>query len=174
MNDIIRAMIERRSVRKYTAQIPDRELVDQIIEAGLYAANGRGYQHTKIIILEDPVVREEIRKHNAAFGGWPEDFDPFYGAPVRILVIARRDWYNRQYDGALVMGNMMLAAHALGLGSCWINRAREEFETEYGRELLRRIGIEDEWEGIGYCAIGHPTEPLPSPPARKEDRVHRL
>ena len=104
--------------------------------------------------------------------GWREGFDPFYGAPVVLVVLAKKDWANRVYDGSLVMGNLMLAAHSLGIGSCWIHRAKEEFETEYGRELLNRLGIEGEWEGIGHCVLGYAEGDAPKAAKRKEKRVY--
>lgn len=106
--------------------------------------------------------------------GWEEGFDPFYGAPVILIVLAKRDSLHRVYDGSLVMGNLMLAAHALGIGSCWIHRAREEFETEEGIALLRSLGITEEYEGIGHCALGYVDGEYPSAPARKENWVYYI
>ncbi len=174
MNDIIRAMEERRSIRKYTKEAPPRELVDQVIDAGLWAANGMGTQDPKILVVNDRKVRDELSDMNRRIGGWEEGFDPFYGAPVVLIVLGKKGWRNCQYDGALVMGNMMLAAHSLGLGSCWINRAREEFETEYGKELLKKAGIEGEWEGIGHCILGYPEGGNPAGAERKPGRVYEI
>ena len=98
-------------------------------------------------------------------------FDPFYGAPAMLIVLAKKDWPNRVYDGSLVMGNLMLAAHALGIGSCWIHRAKEEFETEWGKNFLRSLGIEGAYEGIGHCAIGYIEGNYPKAAPRKENRV---
>ena len=108
---------------------------------------------------------------NRKVGGWDAGFDPFYGAPAMIIVLAEKDWGNRVYDGSLVMGNLMLAAHSLGLGSIWIHRAREEFESDEGKEILRSLGIEGDWEGIGHCAIGYTDGGIPDPAPRKEGRV---
>ena len=107
-----------------------------------------------------------------AHGGWKEGFDPFFNAPVVLVVLAPKDWANKTYDGSLVMGNMMLAAHALNIGSCWINRARQEFETEEGKEILKALGIEGEYEGIGHCILGYIDEENLSVPARKPNRVY--
>lgn len=172
MNQIIKAMKTRRSIRKYKPDLPDCTDVDEIIEAGLYAANGMGKQATKIICITNKKIRDELSEMNRKIGGWKEGFDPFYGAPVVLIVLGKKDWVNRVYDGSLVMGNMMLAAHSLGYGSCWIHRAKEEFETEYGQELLRKLGIEGEWEGIGHCIIGYPDGTIPKAAKREENRVY--
>ncbi len=172
MNEVISAMEERRSIRKYRKDMVACSLVDQIIEAGTYAANGMGYQNTIIIAVTNQKIRDELSAMNCQIGGWKEGFDPFYGAPVVLVVLAKKDWANRVYDGSLVMGNLMLAAHSLGIGSCWIHRAKEEFETEYGRELLNRLGIEGEWEGIGHCVLGYAEGDAPKAAKRKEKRVY--
>lgn len=174
MNEIIKAMEERRSVRKFKSELPSSTDIDAIIKAGLYAANGMGKQATKIICVTNKKIRDELSALNCKIGGWNEGFDPFYGAPVVLIVIAQKDWRNRVYDGSLVMGNLMLASHALGLGSCWIHRAKEEFEGDYGKELLKKLGIEGEWEGIGHCVIGYPDGELPNPAKRSEGRVYYL
>ena len=108
---------------------------------------------------------------NCAIGGWQPDFDPFYGAPAILIVLARKDWANRVYDGSLVMGNLMLAAHSLGLGSIWIHRAKEEFESDAGREILKSAGLADEWEGIGHCAVGYIDGEVPPAAPRNDGRV---
>lgn len=172
MNEVIKAIKERRSVRKFKPDMPAREDVDQIIEAGLYAASGMGKQAVITVAVTDPELRGRLSADNCRLGGWKEGFDPFYGAPVILVVLAEKDWANRVYDGSLVMGNMMLAAHALGLGSIWIHRAREEFEMPAYRQLLRDLGIQGEWEGIGHCAVGYPDGPLPESAPRKSGRVY--
>ena len=170
MNEIIKAIKERRSIRKFKAELPSNPDLEQIVEAGLYAASAMGKQSTKIIVITDKNLRDKISKMNAQIMG-KDDVDPFYGAPVIIIVLGQKDWPNRVYDGSLVMGNLMLAAHALGLGSVWIHRAREEFESDEGKEILKSLGIEGDWEGIGHCAIGYMDCALPKPVPRKEDRV---
>lgn len=174
MNPIIEEMETRRSIRKFKPELPDCTDIDTIIEAGLYAANGMGKQATKIICVTNKKIRDELAEMNRQIGGWKEGFDPFYGAPVVLIVLAQKDWVNHIYDGSLVMGNLMLAAHALGYGSCWIHRAKEEFETEYGQETLKKLGIEGEWEGIGHCVIGYPDGNLPKAAKRKENRVYYI
>ena len=171
MNQIIKAMKERRSIRKFKSELPSKSDLEQIVEAGLYAANGKGRQATKIIVVTNKALRDKISQMNCKIGGWDKDFDPFYGAPAMLIVLSEKNWYNRVYDGSLVMGNMMLAAHSLGLGSIWIHRAREEFESEEGKEILKSLGIEGEWEGIGHCAVGFMEGEMPEPAPRKEGRV---
>ena len=171
MNEIIKAMKERRSIRKFKAELPLKADLEQIVEAGLYAASGMGKQGTKVIVVTDKKLRDKIMEMNRKVGGWDEGFDPFYGAPVMIIVLGELENGNRVYDGSLVMGNLMLAAHSLGLGSIWIHRAKQEFESDEGKEILKQLGIEGEWEGIGHCAIGYMDCELPLPPARKDGRV---
>lgn len=148
-----------------------QELLDQIIEAGIYAASGKNRQDSIIIQVTDKKLRDEIMRMNCEIGGWQEGFDPFYGAPAMLIVLTRKDNSNRVYDGSLVMGNLMLAAHELGIGSCWIHWAKQEFETEWGKELLKSLGIEEEYEGIGHCALGYVDGEYPKELARKECRV---
>ena len=171
MNDIIKAMEERRSIRKFKAEMPKKEDLEQIIEAGLYAANGMGKQAVITVAVTNKELRDKLSKANCEIGGWQEGFDPFYGAPVILIVLAQKDWVNRVYDGSLVMGNMMLAAHSLGLGSIWIHRAKEEFEQEEWKKLLKDIGVEGEWEGIGHCAVGYIDGEAPQAAPRKDGRV---
>lgn len=171
MNDIIKAMKERRSVRKFKSDMPDKKDIEQIVEAGLYAANGRGKQAVITVAVTNRELRDKISDINRKIGGWSEGFDPFYGAPVILIVLADKNWPTCVYDGSLVMGNMMLAAHSLGLGSIWIHRAKEEFETNEYKELLKSLGVEGEWEGIGHCAVGYADGDIPNPADRKDGRV---
>lgn len=174
MNQIMQAMLERRSCRKFKPELPDCTDIDEIIKAGLYAANGMGKQTTKIVCITNKEIRDKLSEMNCQIGGWKKGFDPFYSAPLVLVVLAPKDSLTRVYDGSLVMGNLMLAAHTLGYGSCWIHRAKEEFETEYGKELLQKLGIEGEWEGIGHCVIGYPEGNLPKAAPRKADRVYYI
>ena len=171
MNDVIQAMRTRRSVRKFKPDMPDKKLIGQIVDAGLYAANGRGRQAVITIAVTDKALRDRISEDNREIGGWPAGFDPFYGAPVILIVLADKSVPTSVYDGSLVMGNLMLASHALGLGSIWIHRAKEEFETDFYRDLLQELGIEGEWEGVGHCAVGFADGELPPPAARRDGRV---
>lgn len=171
MNEIIKAMEERRSIRGFKPDMPKREDIEQIMEAGLYAANGRGRQAVLTIAVTRRELRDKLSNDNREIGGWEEGFDPFYGAPVILVVLAAKDCPTGIYDGSLVMGNMMLAAHALGLGSIWIHRAKEEFEREDYKSLLAQLGIDGEWVGVGHCAVGYPEGEIPKAAPRKEGRV---
>ena len=171
MNEIIKAMKERRSIRKFKADMVPKELIDQVIEAGLYAASGMGKQAAMILAITDQELRNKVSEDNRKIGGWNEGFDPFYGAPVILVVLGNKAVPTHVYDGSLVMGNLMLAAHSLGLGSIWIHRAKEEFETEEYAQLLKKLGVEGEWEGIGHCALGYMDQELPAAAERKDGRV---
>ena len=172
MNDVINAIKKRRSIRKFKADPVPKEMLDQIIEAGLYSACGMGKQGTKIIAVTNKEMRDTFSKMNCEIGGWKEGFDPFYGAPYFLLVIADKSLPTATYDGSLVMGNLMLAADALGLGSIWIHRAKEEMESDFGKKFLADLGIEGEWEGVGHCAIGYVDGDYPNTPKIKENRVY--
>ena len=174
MSEVLEKMKSRRSIRQYKSDAVPQEVIDQIIEAGLYAASGRGGQNTIILQVTDRKLRDEISKQNCKIGGWEEGFDPFYGAPAMLIVLAKKECTTGIYDGSLVMGNLMLAAHDLGIGSCWIHRAKEEFETDWGKELLNSLGIEGEYEGIGHCALGYAEGLYPATPERKEHRVFKV
>lgn len=171
MNEILKAIKERRSIRKFKPDMPKREDIDAIIEAGLYAASGKGGQSPIIIAVTNKDLREKISCDNCKIGGWDENFDPFYGAPVILIVLADKERPTYIYDGSLVIGNMMLAAHSLGLGSIWIHRAKQEFETEDYKKLLADLGIVGDYEGIGHCAIGYIDGEIPPAAPRKEGRV---
>ena len=173
MNNVIESMISRRSIRAFKPDMPEKELVDEVILAGTFAASGRNFQAPIIINLTDPKLQAEIRKLNAGIMGNP-GIDPFYGAPVILIVLADRSRPTYVYDGSLVIGNMMLAAHSLGLGSCWIHRAKEEFETPWGKSLLEKLGIKGDYEGIGHCALGYPAVALPPPLKRKSDYIYEI
>ena len=171
MSKVLEQIKTRRSIRKYKPDMVPQELLDQIIEAGLYAASGKGQQSPIIIQVTEKAFRDELSKVNCQIGGWDDNRDPFYGAPAILIVLAKKDWPTHVYDGSMVMGNLMLAAHELGIGSCWIHRAKEEFELQWGKDLLKSLGIEEEYEGIGHCALGYIDGPAPEAAARKENRV---
>src|SRR5574344_3075922 len=170
-NIILESMKTRRSIRGYKPdEMPSDELIKAVAEAGTYAPTGMGMQSPIIIAVKDKTTRDLLSRLNAEIMG--TSADPFYGAPVILIVLADKNRPTRIYDGSLVMENLMLAAHALGLGSCWIHRAKEEFESEEGKELLRQWGIEGEYEGIGHCAVGYVGGPYPTVRPRKENYVY--
>ncbi len=174
MNEVLKTLKERRSVRKFTDKMPEKSLIEQVVEAGLYAPSGNGKQDTKIIVVTDKKIRDKISEMNCRIGGWEKGFDPFYGAPVILIVLANKNEKNHVYDGSLTMGNLMNAAYSVGLGSIWIHRAKEEFESDEGKEILRRLGIEGEWEGIGHCALGYADGKVPEAAPRKANRVYYI
>ncbi len=162
----------RRSVRKFKPDMIPKEIIDQIIEAGLYAASGRNSQSPIILAITNKELRDKLSKMNAKVFGTSRD--PFYGAPVVLVVLADKNAPTYVYDGSLAMGNMMLAAHSLGIGSCWIHRAKEEFDSPEGKEILASLGIEGDYEGIGHCILGYVDGDYPNPAPRKNDRVYHI
>ena len=172
MNPVLQAIESRRSVRRFKPDMVPAELLDQVLQAGTYAATGMGRQSPIILAVTDPKVRDQLSRMCAAIMG--SDKDPFYGAPVVLVVLADKGRPTCVYDGSLVMGNLMLAAHSLGLGSCWIHRAKEEFESPEGKALLTSLGIQGEYEGIGHCILGYPEGELPQPAPRKENWIYRI
>ena len=159
----------RRSIRKYQPQQVSDELLDAVLEAGLYAASGMNTQNTVIIAITDKETRDRLSRDNASVMG--SDRDPFYGAPVVLVVLAEKGRRTYVHDGALVMGNLMLAAHALGVGSCWIHRAAETFEMPHWKEFLSSLGLMGDYEGIGNCILGYPDGDLPEAKPRLEHRT---
>ncbi|MGM9992519.1 MAG: nitroreductase [Candidatus Bruticola sp.] len=171
MNEVIASLKSRRSIRRYDSlRTVPQNLIEEIIEAGLCAASAMNKQPTIIIEITDKETRDQLAALNGRIGGWAEGFDPFYGAPVVLVVMAEKNNKNHVYDGSLVMGNLMTAAHALGLGCCWINRAKEESECAEGQEIFRRLGVPEGYEGIGHCILGYAAESPKAHPIR-EGRV---
>lgn len=163
----------RRSVKKYNGKPVPQETIDKIAEAGTYAACGMGKQSPIIVCVTDKATRDELSKINAEVIGNP-GIDPFYGAPAVLVVLADKSIPTHVYDGSLVMGNMMLAAHELGVSSCWIHRAKETFERPEGKALLKKLGIEGEYEGIGNCIVGYADGPEPAAKPRKANYVYHI
>ena len=168
MNETIKTLETRRSVRGFDpCRFPEDSVIREIVEAGEYAPTGRGMQSPRIVVVTNKAVRDRLSQMNAEVMGTKSD--PFYGAPVMLVVLADRQRPTYLYDGSLVMGNLMNAAHSLGIGSCWIHRAKEVFSSEEGRALLEQWGIEGDYEGIGHVALGYAlAEPALAKP-RKED-----
>lgn len=172
-NVTIDMMKTRRSVRKFKSDPVPAELLDQVIEAGTFAASGHDRQPWAIIAVTNKEVIARLSAVNASFFDMQVK-DPFYGAPAVIIVLAKPSTPTYVYDGSLAIGNMMLAAHALGLSSCWIHRAKQEFELPEWQEWLKSIGVEGEYEGIGHVALGYSDGPEPEARPRKADRVFRV
>ena len=157
----------RRSCRAYKPELIEQNKLDAILEAGTYAATGMGKQSPVIIAVTDRKLRDRLSKMNASVLGM--EIDPFYGAPEVVVVLA--DKY--VYDGSLVLGNMMNAAADLGVASCWIHRAKEEFESPEGKAILKELGIEGDYEGIGHLILGYAASPAPKPAPRKAGYIVR-
>ena len=168
--DIFEIIKTRASTKSYTDKMPSAEDIDTVIGAGLRAASGRNMQAPIIVAVTNREIRDKMSRANAFIFGM--NADPFYGAPVVLVVLARKAAHTYVYDGSLTLGNMMLAAHSLGLGSCWIHRAREVFDMPEWQEWLRSIGIEEEVEGVGNLILGYPSSDIPAPKEIKESRVY--
>lgn len=169
MNDMLNLILQRRSIKRYKPEMVERGLIEQVIQAGLAAASGMNRQSPIVVAISDPEVRNRLAAANAAVMG--ADMDPFYGAPVVLVVLADKNVPTYVYDGSLVMGNMMLAAEALGLGSCWIHRAKETFDMPEWKAWLKSIGVEGDYEGIGNCILGYGDGPALKGSVRRNNRM---
>lgn len=170
MDKVIEVLENRRSCRQFEPTQLEPATLDQIVEAGLWAPSCMGEQATRLVVLQDKEQITRLSAMNARIEG--TDDDPFYGAPTVIVVLAKADAPAGVEDGSLVMGNLMNAAAALAIGSCWIHRAREEFESDEGKALLKQWGVEGDWRGVGHCLLGYVGEDgLPKPAPRAEGRV---
>ena len=172
MNETLKILENRRSCRNFKSDMIKDEELQAIIKAGTYAATGMGKQSPVIIAVTDKALRDEISEENRKIGGWNEGFDPFYGAPVILIVLADKTVPTHVYDGSLVMGNLMNAAESLGVASIWIHRAKEEFDSDFGKAILKKLGIDGEYEGIGHCALGYAAEPAKEAAPRKNNYVY--
>lgn len=174
MSSLQEQLRSRRSCRSFQAVMPSREDIDQIIGVGLYAPTGMGKQSTRIIAVTNQRLRNLIADENARLGGWKEGFDPFYGAPVILIVIADAKIPTAVYDGSAALAQMMISAQDLGLSTCWIHRAKEEFEEEFGQKILKELGLEGEYIGVGHLALGYAAAPAAAPAERLPDRAFYL
>ena len=169
MEQTLQDIKTRRSCKSYKPDMIPHDVLEKIVEAGTWAANGMGKQSPMILAVTDKALRDRLSRMNAAVMG--ANKDPFYGAPVVLVVLADKNVPTHVYDGSLVMGNLMLAAHAEGIGSCWIHRAKEEFDSEEGKAILKELGIEGDWEGIGHCVLGYAAAEPAAPKPRKGNYV---
>lgn len=171
MNETLQTIRNRRSIRKFTDQPVPRDIIEQIVDAGIWAASGKNGQAPIVLAITNPELVARLSDMNRQIGGWSEGFDPFYGGKTVLVVLADKDVAPTYvYDGSLVLGNMMLAAESLGVGSIWIHRAKQEFESEEGKAILAELGIEGNLEGIGHCVLGYAAEPAKDIP-RKDGRI---
>ena len=172
MNETLNTLKSRRSVRAYLPEQVKEEQLQQILEAGTYAATGRGLQSPIMVVVQDPDTIAYLSKLNAAVMGTTSD--PFYGAPTVIVVLADRERPTCVEDGSLVMGNLMNAAEAVGVNSCWIHRAREVFDSPEGKALLEKWGIHGDYVGVGHCILGYAKGQVPEAKPRKENYIYRV
>ena len=173
MNEVLKCLQERRSCRSFLPKQLDEETLEAILTAGTFAASGRGRQAAKIVVLQKPEEIATLERMNAAVLGAP-DAHPFFGAPTVCVVLADAEVSTAVEDGALVIGNLMTAAWSLGVGSCWVHRAREEFASDEGKKLLKQWGIEGNYIGVGHCVLGYPTGEVRPAAPRKANYVTRV
>lgn len=171
MNEIIKSIETRRSIRSYKNDPISKEIIVDICKAGTYAPSAMNKQTSIILAITNPDMVARLEKINAKYTNNP-DGHPFYGAPVVLVVLANKDHANYIYDGTCVMENLMLAAHAYGLGSCWIHRARQSFEDEQGKQILKELNIEGNYEGIGNVILGYIDGEIPQAKPRKDNYVY--
>lgn len=169
MKSCMETILSRRSTKRYLSDMPSSEHIDEIIRAGLAAASGRNMQASVIVAVTNKEIRDRLSRANAAVMG--ADSDPFYNAPCVLVVLAERTAHTYIYDGSLTLGNMMLAAEELGLGSCWIHRAKEVMAQPEWQEWIGSLGLEGDYEGIGNLAVGYPDGDLRIEKPRREGRV---
>lgn len=174
MNEAMNNLLTRRSIRKFKNEMIPEDVLNRIIEAGTYAASGYGKQSSIIIAVTNKELLDRLSEMNADILNWEHVKDPFYGAPVILIVLANKEIDTYIYDGSLVMGNLMNAAHAEGIGSCWIARAKDVFESEEGKKILESLGIKGNYEGIAHCALGYSDESINNPTKRKENFVYYI
>lgn len=172
MNDTLKVLEKRRSCRNFKPDMIPEETLEQIVRAGTYAPTGMGKQSPIILAMTNKELRDQLSEENRKIMGTPERMDSFYGAPVILVVLANKAVLTHVYDGSLVMGNLMNAAESLGVASIWVHRAKEEFESDFGKKILADLGIQGEYEGIGHCALGYAAEPAKETTARKENYVY--
>ena len=173
MNETLNVLKERRSIRKYKAEQVREEDLNAILEAGTWAATGKNLQSPVMVVVQDQETISYLSKLNAQIQGKP-NADPFYGAPTVVVVLADGENYNWMADGSLVMGNLMNAAWAIGVGSCWINRAKELFDMPEGKALLRKWGLPETLRGVGNCILGYIDGEIPAPKPRKDNYIVRV
>ncbi|HIS20622.1 MAG TPA: nitroreductase [Candidatus Spyradocola merdavium] len=165
-------LLTRRSVRAYKPDPVPEALLEEVLRAGTYAPTGGGRQSPVLVAVTDKAARDEISRLNAAVMG--KDTDPYYGAPVLVLALADPASSTWVEDASCALENMMLAAHALGLGSVWVHREREIFDSEAGKALLRAWGLPETLRGVGSIALGYASGPAPAPAPRKDGYIVRV
>jgi nitroreductase len=172
MNETVKTLLERRSIRKFQQKQIKEEELNVILEAGMYAPSGANQQSALFIVVQDAETIKKLSAMNAAI--LKKNIDPYYHAPTIILVLADKSKVTPVEDGSLALGNMFNAAASLGIGSCWIHRTRQMSETEEGRELLKKWGVAGDYVGVGSCILGYPDCEHPKAAPRKDNFVVRV
>jgi nitroreductase len=172
MNETIKTLLARRSIRKFKSEQIREDELNAILEAGMYAPSGANQQSALFVVVQDKETLKQISAMNAAVLG--KSIDPYYGAPTVILVFADRSKVTPLEDGSLALGNMFNAAASLGIGSCWVHRTKQMFETEQGKDLLRKWGVTEDYIGVGSCILGYPDCEFPKPAPRKDNFIVRV
>ena len=172
MNEVLHCLVTRRSCRAYSDRPVEREILDEVLRAGSYAPTGMNRQSPIMLAVRSPEILAELSRLNAEVMG--REGDPFYGAPTVVAVLADTRVLTWQEDGSLVIGNLLNAAHSLGLAGCWIHRAREVFDSPRGREILRELGIDDAYCGVGFCILGYSAAPTPEAKPRKDGYIRYI
>ena len=170
MNEVLNCLETRRSCRAYRPEQVPEEALQEILRAGLYAPSGMGRQSVKLLVVQDPAAIAALERLNGGVLGSP-DAHPFYGAPTVCVVLADAAAFTAVEDGSLALGNLMNAAHSLGIASCWIHRARQEFDSPEGKALLKKWGVDERYIGVGHCILGYAANEAPAPKPRKNDYV---
>ena len=172
MKETLIDLKERRSCRRYEARQVERETLEAVLEAGTYAPTGHGTQSPVMVVVQDPTTLARLSRLNGEIMDTKRD--PFYGAPTAVIVFADTAYKTAIQDACMVMGNLVNAAHAVGLGSCWINRAKEMFERPELRDLRAKWNLAPTLEGLGICILGYAAEGGTIPPKpRKEGYIIR-
>ncbi len=170
MNEVTKILCERRSIRKFKGDQIPMETLEEILKCGTYAPNGKSKQSARIVVVRDRDTIEEIAKINGSFVNKP-GLNPFYEAPTLLIVFADKNVSTYVQDGSAVIMNMLNAAFSLGVDSCWIHRSKETFETDFGKELMQKWGLDENYEGIGNIVLGYRDCPLPPAAPRKENYI---
>ena len=173
MEDILNIIVSRRSIKKYKQKAVEDCLIEKVLKAGCYAPSGKNKQSAILLCIKNKQIRDELSALCAKYRGI-ENFDVFYGAPVVVAVLADKSVPTYVYDGSVVIENMLLEAHSLGLGACWIHHAKQVFETQQGKHILQLANIEGDYEGIGFCILGYADMEIKNQIPRKQNYIYTI
>ena len=170
MNEVTKTLCERRSIRKFKDEQIPRDVLDEILKCGTFAPNGKSKQSAKIVVVQNRELIEEIAATNGSFVN-KAGLNPFYNAPTLVIVFADKNVSTYVEDGCAVISNILNAAFSLGVDSCWVHRAKETFETDFGKKLMAKWGISDDYVGIGNALLGYRDMIMPPAMPRKADYI---